>query len=143
MRKAERNIRLVFYRGAPVLVVKALKQGAFSIGLIVMGESEYRHSVKGLAQTLDHEYGHLLQLLILGLPVYLFLYALPSFICYWSGVPESHYYRLPWEYIADRLGGAKRKDSRPQPLNRIYFLFSLILCWTVRILLIVGWRMPL
>ena len=140
MGKKERNIRLVFYRGAPVLVVKALKHRAFSVGLIVMGGQEYRRSVKGLAQTLEHEYGHLLQLLILGLPVYLLLYALPSFVCYWSGVPESRYYGLPWEYIADCLGGAKRRDC-PLPLPAwCYFVLSLIFCWTIRILLFLGWR---
>jgi hypothetical protein len=136
----EKQIFLVLHRGAPVLVVKALKDRAFSMGLTVMGQREYQRCVRGQAQTLDHEYGHLLQLLILGLPVYLVLYALPSFVCHWSGVPERRYYNLPWEYIADRLGGVRRKGPHPRLLARCYFLFSLILCWTIRILIAVSWR---
>lgn len=133
MRQKEKKIHLVFYRGAPVLVVKALKYQAFSVGLTVIGAAEYRRSEKGLSETLDHEYGHFLQLLILGLPVYLLFYAFPSFVCYWSGVPESRYYGLPWEYIADRLGGTKRNNSTFPRIGWCYFVFSLILCWIIRI----------
>ncbi len=129
----KKNNRLTHFRGAPVLVSRRLKDYAFSVGLIVLGQREYDRSVRGDTQTLQHEYGHVLQLLIMGLPVYLLCFAIPSFICYWSHKFDSRYYTLPWEYTADRLGGAKRRIEGPAVWRWVYFAGAACLAWGLRL----------
>ena len=104
--------RIAFFCGVPVVKVRLLKSSAFSCGVIFMGTSP----AIGRTEVL-HEYGHVLQLRMMGLPAYLIYVALPSLRGYWSRVPYSEYYSQPWEFAADLLGGAaeERKNYRYTP----------------------------
>lgn len=119
-------MKLSWFRGAPVLVSDRLKDRAFCLGLIVIGKKEYALCRRNRSQTLQHEYGHVLQFLILGLPVYLLTIAVPSFICYWAGWMPRRYYCFPWEYTADVLGRAKRPGYPYGSIvwSWIYFAFT-------------------
>ena len=62
-------------------------------------------------QTIMHEYGHQRQSKILG-PLYLILIGIPSLlgniIFRLFKIDSRHYYKLPWEAWADKLGGVVR-----------------------------------
>lgn len=134
--RSKENTRFTFFRGAPVLILDRLQDRAFCVGLIVMGRKEYHRCRRGQAPTLEHEYGHLLQLLILGLPVYVLLFLLPSVTCYWTHCCDFCYYALPWEYTADRLGGAKRRTHAHSFLCWLYFGAAAVLTWLLRLVII-------
>ena len=130
------NVLITTYRGAPVLVLKSMGYDAFSFGMIVIGKKEYDLCIEGKSETLKHEYGHLIQLLTVGLPTFLVMYALPSLACYWFGLPYDLYYSMPWEYTADILGGAKRDNynytSYANTLGWIYFTVSFCISYLLR-----------
>lgn len=62
-------------------------------------------------QTIMHEYGHQRQSKILG-PLYLILIGIPSLlgniVFRLFKIDSRHYYKLPWEAWADKLGGVVR-----------------------------------
>ena len=93
---------LAFYKGTPVIKIPLMKNNAFSIGIIFMGNTVSDEA------TVRHEYGHTLHLLIVGLPSYTFNALIPSLVDFWSNVPYGEYYSEPQEYIADVLGGVER-----------------------------------
>ena len=66
---------------------------------------------KALIMMIDHEHGHQKQSRILG-PLYLILIGLPSLIgsivFKVFKIDRRHYFKLPWERWADKLGGVKR-----------------------------------
>lgn len=132
MREKGASFRFARYRFAPVLVVRRLQDSAFCLGLIVLGKREYDRCQAGRSETLNHEYGHFLQMLLLGLPVYLGLFAIPSFICYWTRWLEGHYYSLPWEYTADIMGKAKNAHDRRAAIWG-WGYFALCACLTIGI----------
>lgn len=131
------NVQITTYRGAPVLVLKCLGYNAFSFGIIVIGKDEYDSCLKGNSQTLEHEYGHILQMLTLGFSTYALMYALPSFIGFWCKVPYDRYYSQPWEYTADILGGANRDNyeysENAAVVSVIYFAISLCFSYMLRL----------
>ena len=132
------NIKITTYRGVPVVVLKALKQNAFSFGIIFIGEDAYKQWQKGKDPVLEHEYGHVIQLISVGFPVYIAMYFVPSLIGFWSGVPIDMYYSQPWEYIADLLGGAKRTGydyKLNDGLGWIYFAVSVCLSFVLNSIL--------
>lgn len=57
-------------------------------------------------KTLHHEYGHYEHLKQIGLVAYTVTVVEPSIVFYW--LDPDNYYSLPWEYIADKLGGVNR-----------------------------------
>ena len=84
-----------------------------SLGDIIILDSVYDQDVpiKTLYSTIYHEHGHQRQSRILG-PLYLILIGLPSLI---GGIvfkifkiDGGHYFKLPWEAWADKLGGVER-----------------------------------
>ncbi len=100
------NVQITTYRGVPVLVLKCLNYDAFSFGIIVIGKDEYQRCIEGNSVTLEHEYGHVIQLMTVGFPAYVFWYFIPSLIGYRLDLSYDTYYSLPWEYTADMFGGA-------------------------------------
>ena len=60
---------------------------------------------------LNHEYGHYLHFLQIGVWDYTKYVAIPSVICSFLNEGNKlpvYYYDLPWEYIADFYGGVDR-----------------------------------
>ena len=92
---------LAFYKGVPVIKLP-IGRNAFSFGMIFMG-----NNVKKV-DTVRHEYGHSVHFSQIGAKNYLVAVAIPSLIGYWTDVPYTEYYSLPWEYTADMLGNVKR-----------------------------------
>ena len=97
-----------FYKGA--LVIRAslgtifdnLADNAFSFGVIVLGEDI--SATHGGVDLLNHEYGHYLHFLQIGVWDYTKYVAIPSVICSFLNEGNKlpvYYYDLPWEYIAD------------------------------------------
>ena len=104
-----------FYKGALVIraslgtINSSLADNAFSFGVIVLGENI--SATQSGVDLLNHEYGHYLHFLQIGVLDYTKYVAIPSVICSFlnegNNLPVS-YYDLPWEYIADYYGGVDR-----------------------------------
>lgn len=73
-----------------------------------------------LENTLRHEYGHAVQLKMLGLYRYIRYIARPSVRGYRTRMTELAYYSQPWEYIADVFGGAVRPEYSPETCTRAW-----------------------
>ena len=73
---------------------------------------------------IKHEWGHFVQLSILGVPKFVVFFAVPSML---SG-GSSNYYSLPWERSADLFGGVSGSNwSSPHTSNSdIYSILYLI-----------------
>ena len=69
-------------------------------------------SVKTLYNTIYHEHGHQRQSRILG-PLYLILIGIPSLlgnlVFRLFKINSKYYYKQPWEWWADKLGGVVRE----------------------------------
>lgn len=86
----------------------AFRRSYFGVSLgnyIIFGGTD------GSADSLKHEYGHQRQSKILG-PLYLILIGIPSLlgniVFRLFKIDSRHYYKLPWEAWADKLGGVIR-----------------------------------
>lgn len=113
------SIRYAFHdtylskKGKPIFVYfKPWYKSAISLGdTIIMDTKYHTASVQVLYNSVHHEYGHQIQSKILG-PLYLILIGLPSLIgnlVFRSfNIPKKYYYKLPWEWWADKLGGVVR-----------------------------------
>ena len=91
-----------FYKGIPVIRANKVRSGTLGIMLLERGET---------ANTVKHEFGHIPQLMILGVGNFLLTVGLPS----WKkwGVPKTwEYYDSPWEAMAEMFGGAS-SDATP------------------------------
>lgn len=86
------------HRGAPVNHVNG-RWGAVTLGMFVFVDDYWD------GNTLDHEWGHTIQNIILG-PLFPFVVGLPSLIH--AAVCKGDYYAFYTERWADRLGGVKR-----------------------------------
>ena len=87
-------------------------KSAVSFGdTIIMDTKYHTASAQVLYNSVYHEYGHQIQSKILG-PLYLILIGIPSLIgnlVFRSfNIPKKYYYKLPWEWWADKLGGVVR-----------------------------------
>ena len=76
---------------------------------VIFGDMNDRYIL--VEQTIMHEYGHQRQSKILG-PLYLILIGIPSLlgniVFRLFKIDSRHYYKLPWEAWADKLGGVVR-----------------------------------
>lgn len=90
------------YKGVPVIKIPAMGGNAFSFGIILMGNDVTSEDV------VQHEYGHAVHLMQIGMTSYTKTVVIPSLIGFWGGVPYDLYYSQPWEHIADILGGVAR-----------------------------------
>ena len=105
--------KVAFYKGA--LVIKADLSGvlngtAASFGIIVM-DTDFVYDQVGI-QILNHEYGHYVHCKQIGLMSYASTVVIPSVtgavLDHLGILPDDIYYSLPWEHIADHLGGVNR-----------------------------------
>ena len=113
-----------FYKGVPVFTAEWLGSAAFSYGFIVLGSENINH--KEFSNTLNHEYGHIVQMRSIGLADYTFLVAIPSLIgaglTYVSETVDNNYFNLPWERSADYYGNVNRRYSKyADPLASYYW----------------------
>ena len=102
------------YKGQLVIRSPLERPGAF--GAIFMPES-YLEKSKGeqreyAIQTVRHEWGHNIQLLFMGPSTYLCGVFIPSVRS--GGLPRNEYYNLPYERMADILGGVIREGHTPE-----------------------------
>ena len=104
-----------YYNEALVIKHSGENISSFAIlGIIFLNRNTPEDKYK---QTLDHEYGHILQEKELGTGLYFAAVALPSVSCNYIPVlnkyAAEYYYSLPWEYDADMRGGVDRGDYQP------------------------------
>ena len=99
--------KVSFYKGVPVFRTEMDRSGSF--GIILLDRNSQIDDIK-------HEWGHNVQLAILGLVNYGLMIGLPS--CFeWSNRP---YYSRPWEVTADIFGGVARRTHSQADINRGY-----------------------
>ena len=97
---------IAFYKGR--LVIKHPFSGNMSFGVIFL-ENGLKVNDQGI-MTVQHEYGHTLQLDELGIFDYISKVAIPSItanILQREGNLQYDYYSSPWEYEADLYGGVE------------------------------------
>ena len=100
---------LGWYRGVPVFKAPfALDGRPYSFGGIFLSDyyNTYLTSPKDIKNTLNHEWGHTRQLLLLGIGDYFNMIAIPSILDIGPGL----YTNKPWEITADMFGGVIRSD---------------------------------
>ena len=102
-----------FYKGTLVITADILPKGsAFSFGLIALDDMHESTTLQDFSTVLKHEYGHAVHLQQVGLPTYAVTTAFPSLIgaglASISDYVYANYYNLPWERVADYLGGVNR-----------------------------------
>ncbi len=121
---AKKNLEkdhFTFYRGSMVFTGSLpVDRSAFSFGIIVLDDYYLDRGLSSFTKTLNHEYGHFVHMLQLGLPRYTTNAAVPSLISaavadpQKTGIPKwlsDNYYNLPWERVADYWGGVDRGYS--------------------------------
>ena len=107
-----------FYKGAPIFRLQKSRDqarpGSFFGILLPKGSS---------IDDVRHEWGHILQLIIMGFIFYGSTVAIPS-ICEWG--EWGNYYDAPWETLADMFGGVVSREHTPEQKKRAikYFLLS-------------------
>lgn len=94
------------YRDVLVINAPFMETSAFSFGIILMG-SDVTYDDHGIA-TLNHEYGHYIQLSQIGVIDYTTYIVIPSLVGFWGPGSKEDYYSQPWEYLADLFGGVDR-----------------------------------
>jgi len=77
---------------------------------------------------LKHEYGHVVQLGLLGFTNYCKYVAVPSISVFWASEQvawlNDSYYSFPWEYQADQFGGASHRYAPwADDISSIYWSF--------------------
>ena len=105
---------IAFYKGVPVLSADWMGSAALSFGIIIIGRD--RVPSPSFADTLNHEYGHVIHFAMVGPIDYFTTTAIPSLVgAAISGNGSSfqrfvrdNYYNLPWERTADYFGGVNR-----------------------------------
>lgn len=113
------SIPLSFYNGVPVIYIPG--DSSFSFGIIFMGKD-------GGDNLLKHEYGHVVQLGLLGFSNYCKYVAVPSISVFWASEQvawlNDSYYSFPWEYQADQFGGASHRYTPwADDISSIYWSF--------------------
>ena len=89
--------KVTFYMGAPVLSSTIGRSGSFGAIFFDVDETE--------ANMLNHEFGHIIQMMILGTSKYLTNVFIPSALQIGVNGDETNYYFKPWEASASILGG--------------------------------------
>ena len=103
-------------KGEPIeIYYKKWFGSGVSLGDIVILDNKYykpdRYS-KIVMDTIRHEHGHQIQSRILGplyLPIIGLLSLLGNIVFRIFKIKSKYYYKLPWEWWADKLGGVKRE----------------------------------
>lgn len=111
--KAERYLYYCMKDGNLVTVYfkKWFRSGVSLGDTIIIDSMYYDITDWALYKCIAHEYGHQRQSKILG-PLYLILIGIPSLlgniVFRLFKIDSRHYYKLPWEAWADKLGGVVR-----------------------------------
>ena len=110
---AKGNLRkdgFTFYKGVPTFSADWLNTSGFSFGIIVIGSKNLERS--DFDKTLNHEYGHVVQMKEIGMIDYFTMVAIPSLIgaafAKNNETLNKYYYNLPWERSADYFGDVER-----------------------------------
>ena len=113
--------KVSFYKGRPVFRVNG--DAGFSFGALFLG----RGATPNNFDFVKHEYGHTFQLAEQGPLGYLIQTVIPSITGFIATelrlYPQSKYHDLPWEYDADKLGGATTQSR----LNISYWDFLMLI----------------
>lgn len=111
--KAE-TYRSLFTKDNELIVVyfKPWFRSAVSLGdTVIMDSLLWDQPFYKFDKCLNHEHGHQIQSRILG-PLYLILIGIPSLlgniVFRLFKINSRYYYKLPWEWWADKLGGVER-----------------------------------
>ena len=93
--------KVSFYKGAPVIRIGMNRSGTF--GAIFLGTTNDVNTVR-------HEYGHIVQQMLLGPVRYGYSVAIPSppALGPWNKQGNYGYFNAPWETLADELGGSTK-----------------------------------
>lgn len=91
--------------------------GANVFGILLNSNKGKHKRYYATDTTVKHEYGHILQLKLLGPLKYWRFIAFPSMRGYHKHIPYSDYYNQPWERGADYLGGVERVCHSEQSLE--------------------------
>ncbi len=107
------------YKGSLVIKSSFLGTAAFSHGAIFIGDKVKDYD------TINHEYGHIVQLRHMGTINYNRFIFVPSVIFHHLDIPEKlgfDYYSTPWEYQAELYGGVERGtyESWAEKVNIFY-----------------------
>ena len=113
--------KVSFYKGEAI--VKGNFPGCMSFGMMFVDKGKWVTS-----DTIRHEYGHFIQLGILGLPKYLFGIGIPSLIGT-QLTSDDLYNSQPWEVTADILGNANGYShvNKSELIGWIYFINLLLI----------------
>ena len=119
---AANSNKVSFYKGVPVIRTNESRSGTF--GAIWLAPRRTGVEVQ-------HEFGHVVQMLIMGVPLYLIAIGLPSAAHFgehkWPEVTA--YYRRPWEVSAELFGGVPPRDGRTsadESLAWWYFIVAML-----------------
>ena len=101
---------VAFYKGVPVFMTELIfDKSAFSFGIIVMDDYYKDVSIESFSNVLKHERGHTTHFGQIGVLAYSATVAVPSLIgaglSYVNPFIRDNYGSLPWENIAEQLGG--------------------------------------
>ena len=94
-----------FYKGAPVFKTTLGRSGTFCAIFLSNNADE---------TDLKHEYGHIVQQMIMGPITYGLMIGLPS----WREWSNRSYYDRPWEITADIFGGVTTRPHSQKDINR-------------------------
>ena len=126
-----------FYKGAMVFsAALPIDRSALSYVVIVMDDYYLSRPVSEFTKTLNHEYGHFEHMKQIGIAAYTTTTAIPSLISAGiaddqkTGFPKwlyDNYFNLPWERIADQLGGVNGTYlPGATKVASIYWVYTLI-----------------
>ena len=119
--------RVSFYKGVPVFRHNFFDSSASIFGMIFL------HRIDGDEYTIRHEWGHIVQSILMGQGKFLIRIALPSVITNilsdYNPTIRAMYYSFPWERSADFFGGVDRGDYKKGSLIiALVYLFFGIVC---------------
>ena len=123
---------MAFYKGVPVFMMDLPFEGsAFSFGIIVLDDAYRCATNESFSKTLRHEFGHAVHFRQIGGAAYTATVAIPSLIgagaSYISPYIDSIYFSLPWERIADHLGGVERTYAPgANTIGSLYWIGTLL-----------------
>ena len=125
---AERAEHIAMYKGAVVVKHSIPGLSSWQLGGIIFLNNDAQEG------TIDHEYGHFVHEKMIGTPAYLSTVAVPSVLhcgmdMLFDNIDTPTYYSLPWEQIAEQLGGAtsaSQYKSYAEDLSILYFIYTTI-----------------
>ena len=105
------STKVSFYKGVPVIRYTSGRSGTF--GIMFLKNTANAQSVK-------HEFGHVPQLILMGIERFAFVFGIPSA----EKIAEKKYgyYNQPWETSADMFGGLSNQHTEEEKQRAIWYL---------------------